>query len=40
MIERTIGKVDKAFIENSVKGYEKKKVEVALRNLEVDYEVV
>ncbi len=38
MVERTIDGVEKAFLEDGVKGYQRKKVETALRRLGIDIE--
>jgi D-tyrosyl-tRNA(Tyr) deacylase len=39
MVIRTIDHVDKAVIEKGMKGYQRKKVEVALRKLDVEFEI-
>ena len=40
MVERTVDGVEKAYLEGGVKGHQKKRVEVALRNLSVEMEVL
>jgi D-tyrosyl-tRNA(Tyr) deacylase len=39
MVIRTIDRVDRAVIEKGMKGYQRKKVEVALRRLSVEFEM-
>lgn len=40
MVERTVDGVERAYLEGGVKGHQKKRVEVALRNLGVEMEVL
>ena len=40
MIERTVDGVDKAVLDSGMKGYQRKKVEVALRKLDVEIEAM
>ena len=40
MVERTVDGVEKAYLEGGLKGHQKKRVEVALRNLGVEMEVL
>jgi len=40
MVERTVDGVEKAYLEGGVKGHQKKRIEVALRNLDVEMEVL
>ena len=39
MVERTVDGVDKAVLDKGLKGYHRKKVEVALRKLDVEIDV-